>query len=221
MSVPQWGLLDRSTTIPCGDTTLLLGPCKQRNRRPLLDSSGCRLGFVTEPAYLWQKSNLLLHQSAIRQNMDMALQKFARGATHYCNFKHTALCENALHYDNKTIVIQKILCTFKIIFFQRSKNWHTPSIFRCFALPFSVVLPLENKYYEKRSFLSVVKSWKVALDRVPWFGRHENMGEVFIYPVLVEARTVYPAGIKESPPRVTRSQSATTKMPVHVKIDTG
>ena len=26
----------------------------------------------------------------------MALQKFAHGATYYCKFKHSALCENAL-----------------------------------------------------------------------------------------------------------------------------
>ena len=87
--------------------------------------------------------------------MNMALQKFAHGATHYCKFKRTALCENALHYDNKTTLNKQILCSFqKKFFFQRSKNWHTPSIFRCSApcqvdlwaetVPFSVVLPLEN-----------------------------------------------------------------------------
>ena len=73
--------------------------------------------------------------------MNMALQKFAHGAHHYCNFKRTALFENALHYDNK-----QILC-------------NTPFIFRCFSpfqvdlwaetLPFSVVLQLD---YEQSPF---------------------------------------------------------------------
>ena len=58
--------------------------------------------------------------------MNMALQKFAHGATHYCKFKHTALCENALHYDNKTTINKQILCRFQKIFFQRSKKWNTP-----------------------------------------------------------------------------------------------
>ena len=78
------------------------------------------------------------------------------------------------------------------------------------TLPFSVVLPLENtqnfigchffhthvfprhskvqllKYWGERSFLGIVKSWKVTLK----FGRHvENLGDVIIYSVLVEART--------------------------------
>ena len=69
------------------------------------------------------------------------------------------------------------------------------------ALPFSAVLPPENTqtspvaiffytpvlphhskttlstYWGKRSFLGVAKSWKVTLDRVPWFGHHvENLG---------------------------------------------
>ena len=78
------------------------------------------------------------------------------------------------------------------------------------TLQFSVVLPLENtqnfigchffhthvfprhskvqllKYWGERSFLGIVKSWKVTLK----FGRHvENLGDVIIYSVLVEART--------------------------------
>ena len=81
------------------------------------------------------------------------------------------------------------------------------------TLPFSAVLPLEDtqtssvaffhtqvlprhskaqllRYCGKRSFLGVAKSWKVTLDRVPWFGRHvEILGDVIIYPVLVVART--------------------------------
>ena len=158
---------------------------------------------------------MLLHHTAIERKMNMALQKFAHGATHYCKFKRIALCENALHYDNKTTINKQILCRFQKYFFQRSKNWNTPSIFICFAprqvdlwaetLPFSVVLPLENtqnfischffptrllphhsnakllKYWGKRSLLGVAKSWKVTLDRAPWFERHvENLGDVII-----------------------------------------
>ena len=33
--------------------------------------------------------------------------------THYCKFKHTALCENALHYDKKTTINKQILCRFQ------------------------------------------------------------------------------------------------------------
>ena len=87
--------------------------------------------------------------------MNMALQKFAHGATHYCKFKRTALCENALHYDNKTTINKQILFGFQKYFFQRSENWNTPFYLQIFCalymvdlwaetLPFSVVLPLEN-----------------------------------------------------------------------------
>ena len=66
----------------------------------------------------------------------MASQKFAHGATHYCKFKHTALCQNALHYDNKTIINKQILCRFQKKFFQRSKKWNTPFYLQMFcALP--------------------------------------------------------------------------------------
>ena len=59
----------------------------------------------------------------------MALQKFAPGATHYCKFEHTALCENALHYDNKTTIKKPIL--FK---FQKDQKIETHLfIFKCFA----------------------------------------------------------------------------------------
>ena len=63
----------------------------------------------------------------------MALQKFAHGATHYCKFKHTALCENALHYDNKTTINKQILCKFQKKFFQRSKKWNTPFYLQMFC----------------------------------------------------------------------------------------
>ena len=65
----------------------------------------------------------------------MALQKFAHGATHHCNFKRTALCENALHHDNKTIVNKKILCRFKKQFFSNIKKLtHTFSL-QMFSTP--------------------------------------------------------------------------------------
>ena len=48
------------------------------------------------------------------------------GPTHYCKFKRTALCENALYYDNKTTINKQILCRFPKTFFQRSKKWNAP-----------------------------------------------------------------------------------------------
>ena len=65
---------------------------------------------------------MLFHHTAIEHKMNMALQKFAHGATHYCKFKHTALCENALHYDNKTTINKQILCRFQKIFFSKIKK---------------------------------------------------------------------------------------------------
>ena len=63
----------------------------------------------------------------------MALQKFAHGATHYCKFKHTALCENALHYDNKTTINKQILWRFEKNFFQASKKWNIPFYLQMFC----------------------------------------------------------------------------------------
>ena len=63
----------------------------------------------------------------------MALQKFAHSATHCCKFKHTALCENALHYDNKTTINKQILCKFQKKIFQRSKKWNTPFYLQMFC----------------------------------------------------------------------------------------
>ena len=170
------------------------------------------------------KSNVLFHHTAIKHKMNVTLQKFALGATHYCKFKHTALCKNALHFDNKTTINQQILCRFQKNFFQRSKNWNTPFYLQMFcalsgrSLSWNTpvfshftswehanlvgckffhthMLPHHSKaqhrgYCGKRSFLGVAKSWKVNLDRVPWFGRHfENLVDVIIYPVMVVART--------------------------------
>ena len=65
----------------------------------------------------------LFHHTAVEHKINMALQKFAPGATHYCKFKHTALCENALHYDNKTTILtSKFYVDFKIFFFSKIKK---------------------------------------------------------------------------------------------------
>ena len=52
----------------------------------------------------------------------MALQKFAHGATHYCKFKRTALCENALHHDKKPPPTSKFYVDFKNNFFKDQKT---------------------------------------------------------------------------------------------------
>ena len=167
---------------------------------------------------------MLFHHTAIEYRMNMALQKFAHGEIHHCKFKRTALCENALHYDNKTTINKQILCRFQKFFFSkikklkrtfyrqifcalsgRSLSWNTPVFSRFtsrehsnfIGCPFfhTHVLPHHSKaqllrYWGKRSFLRVAKSWKVALDRVPWFERHvENLNDVIVYPVLVVARS--------------------------------
>ena len=51
---------------------------------------------------------------------------------HYCKFKHTALCENALHYDSKTTINKQILCRFQKIFLQISQKWNTPFYLQMF-----------------------------------------------------------------------------------------
>ena len=122
--------------------------------------------------------------------------------TGYRKFKHTALCENALHYDNKTTINKQILWRFQKNFFQTSKKWNTPFYLQMFCalsgrslswntpvfsrftsrvrtrklhrLPFFSHSYASQliKYCGKRSFLGVAKSWKATLIRVPWFGRH-------------------------------------------------
>ena len=69
----------------------------------------------------------------LEHKMNMALRKFAHGATHYCKFKHTALCENALHWDNKTTINKQILCRFHKMFFKEAKIEIHLSVFKCFA----------------------------------------------------------------------------------------
>ena len=101
-----------------------------------------------------KKSNVLFHHTAIEHKMNMALQKFAHGETHYCKFKRTALCQNVLHHDNETTIIKQILCRLQKTFFKDQKIKTHLSIFKCFApcqvdlwaetLSFSAVLPLEN-----------------------------------------------------------------------------
>ena len=90
----------------------------------------------------------------------MALQKFAHGATHYCKFKRTALCENALLYDNKTTINKQILCKFQKIFFQTSKNWHTSSTFRCFALNQAQNKQILCKF--QKIFFQTSKNWHTS-----------------------------------------------------------
>ena len=105
--------------------------------------------------------------------------------------------------------IKKLKHTFYLqMFFAlsgRSLSWNTPVFSRFTSREHANLigchffhthgLPHHSKaqllgYWGKRSFQGVAKSWKVTLDRVPWFGRHvENLGDVIIYPVLVVART--------------------------------
>ena len=80
-----------------------------------------------------KKNNVLSHHTAIGHKMNMALQKFAHGTTHYCKFKRTALCENAFHYHNKSPSTSKFYLDFKNIFFQRSKNWNKPFYLQMFC----------------------------------------------------------------------------------------
>ena len=117
---------------------------------------------------------------------------------------------NAQHYPKMLCTMitkppstSKFYVDFKIIFFQRSQIWHTffLQIFcrftarerakllfvaMCFDSYYSKAQ--RPKYCRKRAFVGEAKSWKVTLDRFPWFGRHvENLGDVIMYPVL--ART--------------------------------
>ena len=64
---------------------------------------------------------MLFHHTAIEDKMNMAL------------YKHTALCENALHYDNKTTINKQILWRFQKNFFQTSKKWNTPFYLQMFC----------------------------------------------------------------------------------------
>ena len=128
--------------------------------------------------------------------MNMALQKFAPGATHYCKFKHTALCQNALHYDNKTTIKKPIL--FK---FQKGQKIETHLfIFKCFApcqvdlwaetLPFNRFTSREHANFISCHFFShsyASSSFKGAAPKVPW--------EQVIYRRVV-TRIAWVAGVK-------------------------
>ena len=112
----------------------------------------------------------------------MVLQKFAHGATHYCKFKHTALCQNALLCDNKTTINKQILCRFHNCFFKDQKIETHLSIFKYFALcqvdlwaetlPFSAVLPLENTQTSSDAIFFLhsraSSSYKGAAPKVLW-----------------------------------------------------
>ena len=83
-------------------------------------------------------------------------------ATDFCIFKSTALCETALHYTKQTTINKQILCRFQKNFFQRSKKWHSPSFFRCFA-------PCRAFLWVKKLSCSVVLTPKNAQT---FIGRH-------------------------------------------------
>ena len=96
---------------------------------------------------------------------------------------------------------------FKKFFFQTSKKWNTPFYLQMFCAlsgrslswntpVFSRFTSKEHSnfigchffhthvlpHHSKSQLLGVAKSWKVALDRVPWFGRHvENLNDVIVY----------------------------------------
>ena len=126
----------------------------------------------------------------------MALQKFAPGATHYFKFKHTALCENALHYDNKTTIKKPILYRF-----QKDQKIETHLfIFKCFApcqvdlwaetLPFNRFTSREDANFISCHFFShscASSSFKGAAPKVPW--------EKVIYRRVV-TRKAWVAGVK-------------------------
>ena len=102
----------------------------------------------------------------------------------------------------------KFYVDFKKIVFKDQKIETHLSILRCFApcqvdlwaetLPFqfSRITSKEHSnfigchffhthvlpHHSKSQLLGVAKSWKVALDRVHWFGRHvENLNDVIVY----------------------------------------
>ena len=128
--------------------------------------------------------------------MNRALQKFAPGATHYFKFKHTALCENALQYDNKTTIKKPILYRF-----QKDQKIETHLfIFKCFApcqvdiwaetLPFNRFTSREDANFISCHFFShscASSSFKGAAPKVPW--------EKVIYRRVV-TRIAWVAGVK-------------------------
>ena len=101
--------------------------------------------------------------------------------THYCKFKRTALCENALHYDNETTINKQILCRFQKLFFQRFKKCHTPFYLQMFcalsdrslsrSTPVLAVLPPENTQTSPVAIflhLCASSSFKDAAPKVLW-----------------------------------------------------
>ena len=92
-------------------------------------TSICNFCFLIE-SWINEWPTDLFHHTAVEHKINMALQKFAPGATHYCKFKHTALCENTLHYDNKTTINKQILCRFQKFFFSKIKKLKHTSGYR-------------------------------------------------------------------------------------------
>ena len=115
---------------------------------------GFSIKFCHPTGISMPKSNVLFHHTAIKHKMNVALQKFALGATHYCKFKHTALCKIPCTSTTKPPSTSKFYVDFKKIFFKDQKLETHLLIFKCLApcqvdlwaetLRFSAVLPLEN-----------------------------------------------------------------------------
>ena len=157
------------------------------------------------------KNNVLFHHTAIEHKMNMALHycKFKHTALsenvlHNDNkttINKQILCRFQKNFFQRsknwnTPFYLQMFCALS----GRSLSWNTPVFSRFTSREHANfmgckffhthVLPHHSKaqllgYCGKRSFLGVAKSWKVTLDRVPWFARHfENLGDVIIYPVL-------------------------------------
>ena len=94
---------------------------------------GFSIKFCHPTGIFMPKKQRAFPSHILEHKMNMALRKFAHGATHYCKFKHTALCENALHWDNKTTINKQILCRFHKMFFKEAKIEIHLSVFKCFA----------------------------------------------------------------------------------------
>ena len=126
-------------------------------------------------------------------------QKTAINKQILCRFQKKNVFQTSKNWN--TLFYLQIFCALS----GRSLSWDTPVFSRFISREHAIfigchffhthVLPHHPKtqllrYCCKRSFLGVAKSWKVTLDRVPWFGRHvKNLGDVIIYPFLVVVRT--------------------------------
>ena len=99
---------------------------------------GFSIKFYNKTGIFIPKSNVLFHHTAIEHKINMALQKFARGASHYCNFKRTALGEKMLCTTTTKLPSRsRFYVDFKTNMFKDQKtikNWNTDSTCRCLAL---------------------------------------------------------------------------------------